>query len=32
MNNKKIFAIAFGILAVIFIFLARGIFETNEAG
>lgn len=32
MNNKKIFAIVFGVLAVIFVFLARGIFETNEAG
>ena len=32
MKNKKIFAIAFGVLAIIFLVLARGIFETNEAG
>jgi hypothetical protein len=32
MKNKKIFAIAFVFLAVIFLLLARGIFQTNEAG
>jgi len=31
-NRKIILAIAFGVLAVIFIFLAGGIFETNQAG
>lgn len=32
MKNKKIVAIAFAVLAVIFLVLARGIFETNNAG
>jgi hypothetical protein len=32
MKNKKIIAIAFAVLAIIFLVLARGIFETNEAG
>jgi hypothetical protein len=32
MKNKKIIAIAFVVLAIIFLVLARGIFQTNEAG
>lgn len=32
MKNKKIFAIAFVFLAAIFLILARGILQTNEAG
>jgi len=32
MKNKKIFAIAFVFLAAIFLILAKGIFQTNEAG
>jgi hypothetical protein len=32
MNKTKIFAIAFAVIAVLFIVLARGIFQTNEAG
>jgi hypothetical protein len=32
MKNKKIVAIAFAVLALLFVFLAKGIFQTNEAG
>lgn len=32
MKNKKIFAIVFVVLAVVFLALARGIFQTNDAG
>ena len=32
MKNKKVFAIAFGILAILFLVAARGLFETNDAG
>jgi len=32
MKNKKIIAIAFAVLAVVFLVLARGIFQTNDAG
>jgi hypothetical protein len=32
MKNKKIVAIAFGVLAIMFLILARGIFQTNDAG
>jgi len=32
MKNKKIVAIAFAVLAVVFLVLARGIFQTNDAG
>jgi hypothetical protein len=32
MKNKKVFAIAFAILAVLFLVAARGLFETNDAG
>jgi hypothetical protein len=32
MKNKKIFAVVFVVLAVVFLALARGIFQTNDAG
>jgi hypothetical protein len=32
MKNKKIFAIVFVVLALLFVVAAKGIFETNEAG
>jgi len=32
MKNKKVFAIAFIILAILFLVAARGLFETNDAG
>jgi hypothetical protein len=32
MKNKKVIAIAFAVLAIIFLVLARGIFQTNDAG
>lgn len=32
MKNKKIVAIAFAILAIIFLVMARGLFQTNDAG
>jgi len=32
MKNKKIIAIAFAVLAIIFLVLAKGIFQTNDAG
>jgi len=32
MKNKKVLAIAFAILAILFLVLARGIFQTNDAG
>jgi len=32
MKNKKIFAIAFAVLAILFLVMARGLFQTNDAG
>ena len=32
MKNKKVFAIAFAILAILFLVMARGLFQTNDAG
>jgi len=32
MKNRKIFAIAFGLLAIVFLLLSFSIFQTNEAG
>jgi hypothetical protein len=32
MKNKKIVAIAFAVLAIVFLILAKGIFQTNNAG
>jgi len=32
MKNKKVFAIAFVILAILFLVMARGLFQTNNAG
>jgi len=32
MKNKKIFAVVFIVLAIVFLALARGIFQTNDAG
>jgi len=32
MKNKKVFGIAFAILAILFLVMARGIFQTNNAG
>jgi len=32
MKNKKVFAIAFAIIAVLFLIMARGLFQTNDAG
>jgi len=32
MKNKKVFAIAFVIIAILFLAMARGLFETNNAG